>query len=206
MEAGSVENMPGNATQPLHTLFRLDTRFIRLRLVEERDYLVLYNLRTSERARHLNAIDADPLAQREYIRSARQKALLGEELYYAMGAHPQPEKTAGFIRLADLKDRPFFSFHSLIVSPGAPAFLALDAIFTTLQIGFDVLRHDRSDALTLRTDNARMRSLHRTMGILTEDRVEGEWVYLSATKERYLERRAFFRRFGFGIENPPSIC
>ena len=205
MEDRSVECTPSKATKRLHAIFRLDTRFIRLRLVEEQDYLVLYELRKSERARHLNAIDPDPFVQREYIRFARQKALLGEELYYAIGAQSLPDKAAGFIRLADLKDKPFFSFHSLIVSPGAPAFVALDAIFTTLQIGFDVLGHKQADALTVRPDNERMRSLHRTMGILTEDRVDSEWVHLSATSERYRERRDFFQRFGFGLANPPSI-
>jgi len=205
MEAGSVERTPSNATRPLHTLFRLDTRFIHLRLVEELDYPLLYELRISERARYLNTIDGDPLKQREYIRSARQKALLGEELYYAISAHPNINKVAGFIRLADLNNKRFFSFHSLIVSPVAPAFLALDAIFTTLQIGFDVLGHERSDTLTVRLDNERMRALHRTMGILTEDRTDSEWVYLSATRKKYRSRREFFRRFGFGLENAPSI-
>ena len=197
--------MPSDETQGLHSLFQLDTRFIHMRLVEEQDYLVLYELRKSERARHLNTIDTDPLAQRHYIRSARQKALLGDELYYAISAHPQPDETAGFVRIADLKGKPFFSFHSLIVSPGAPAFLALDAIFTTLQIGFDVLGHERSDGLTVRPDNERMRSLHRAMGILTEDRIDGELVHLSATRERYRKRREFFLRFGFGLEKPPAI-
>ena len=204
MEAESLDRMPTNTSQQLDALFCLDTRFIRLRLVEEQDYLVLYELRKSKRARYLNAIDADALAQREYIRSARQKALLGEELYYAISAHPNADNVVGFIRLADLKGKPFFSFHSLITSPGAPSFLALDAIFTTLQIGFDILGHERSDMLTVRQENERMRLLHRTMGILTEDRIDGAWVYLSATGEKYRVRRAFFRRFGFGLETLPS--
>jgi hypothetical protein len=198
--AGAASTNRASGMPPLSSLYRLDTRFSRFRIVQESDYLLLHELRSSEGARYLHAVDSNPLAQRDYIRTSRQRARAGEDLYYAVSARAQLARPLGFIRIADLSGKPYFSFHSLIVRPDAPGFVAVDALFTVLQVGFEVLGHDRSDELSLIAGNERMRALHRAMGVLTEDRVEGDWVYLSATRERFLARRDFYRRYGFGID------
>jgi RimJ/RimL family protein N-acetyltransferase len=181
-------------------LYRLDTRFVRLRIVQEKDYLVLHQLRSSDAARYLHAIDSDPQLQREYIMRARLRARSGEDLYYAISTRTDLAKPVGFIRISDLLGKDHFSFHSLIVSSEAPSFVAVDALFTVLQVGFELLGYERSADLSLIAGNERMRALHRAMGILTEDRVEGEWVHLSANRSRFFERRDFYRRYGFGVD------
>jgi hypothetical protein len=168
-------------------------------LVEEADYLLLHRLRTSPDARFLKSVDPDPLRQLAYIREARKKAEAGDELYFSIADVAHPARRLGFIRLADLRNERYFSFHSLIVIPGTKPQITIDALFTVQQIGFEKLGKPRCDSLSVQVGHERMLKIHRTMGIVKQTGEDAQYVYLAGTREDFLARRPFFRRLGFGV-------
>jgi len=187
---------PGSDLRPL---FRVGTRHFVMRLVEEGDYPELHRMRSAPEARHLHAIDPNPLLQLEYIRRAREKAKAGAEIYWALTIPTSISEPVGFVRIADLKTGDWFSFHSLVVDPkiAQPA-IAIDAIFSVMKIGFDLLGLARADGLTVSIHHEKMLQIHRSMGILSETRIEDGYVHLSATRDAFQARRQVFERLGFG--------
>ena len=168
-------------------------------LVEDRDHALLHRLRRSPDARFLKPVDPDPLQQLAYIRNARNKAETGEELYFSIADITHPKDRLGFIRLADLQNESYFSFHSLIVNPGTSPHITIDALFTVQQVGFEKLRKERCDSLSVQIEHKRMLKIHKQMGIVKETGRDKEYVYLAGTWNDFVARRDFFRRAGFGI-------
>jgi hypothetical protein len=183
----------------LRSLHRVRSRHFETRLVEEGDYVALHRLRSAPEARHLRAIDSDPLSQLEYIRRARERAIAGEEIYWALSLPNRTFQPIGFLRISDLTRKDWFSFHSLVVEPktARPA-VAIDAIFSVMKIGFDVLGFSRTEGLTVSIHHERMLQIHRSMGILAQTHIEDSFVHLAGSRDSFDARRATFERLGFG--------
>lgn len=183
----------------LHHLFRVETRHTRLRLVEESDYLRLYNLRRSPGVAFLKPIDADPLVQLDYIRVARRKAFQAEELYYAIEKKASGKEPFGFVRITDLRDGHTFGFHSLVIDPHAGPYCAVDAIIASFEIGFDRLGFSALAPFPIKEEHLRLRELFRKMQLGSETRVENGYVHIEVTRRQFHARQMFLRKLGFGL-------
>ncbi|MEG0869410.1 MAG: GNAT family N-acetyltransferase [Hafnia sp.] len=141
---------------------KVESKTIRLRLVEEADAEFILSLRLDAKYnRFLSAVNADVEAQKSWIRKYKEDEQLGHQYYFVI-ERMSDGKRCGTVRIYDfLVDS--FCWGSWILNEDKTRSAALESTLLVYEIGMDKLGFDKSH-FDVRKDNEAVVKYHQRMG------------------------------------------
>ncbi len=141
----------------------LQSRTIRLRLIEPTDAAFVLSLRLDARYNQfLSAVAPDVEAQREWINRYKNDESAGTQFYFIIERNDGVP--CGTIRVYDLRDDSF-CWGSWILNESKTRFASLESAFLIYEFGFNVLGFTKSHFDVMK-GNERVISFHKKMGAL----------------------------------------
>jgi RimJ/RimL family protein N-acetyltransferase len=142
---------------------RLESKTIRLRLVEESDAEFILKLRLDERYnKYISEVNPDVDAQRAWIRGYKKEELEGKQFYFVI--EKLDGTPCGTVRVYDLREDSF-CWGSWILNENKTRFSALESAFLVYKFGFDVLGYRKSH-FEVMNGNEKVVSFHEKMGAI----------------------------------------
>lgn len=142
---------------------RLESKTIRLRLVEESDAEFILKLRLDERYnKYISEVNPDVDAQRAWIRGYKKEELEGKQFYFVI--EKLDGTPCGTVRVYDLREDSF-CWGSWILNENKTRFAALESAFLVYKFGFDVLGYRKSH-FEVMNGNEKVVSFHEKMGAI----------------------------------------
>ncbi len=169
----------------------LESKTIRLRLVEEDDADFILSLRLDERYnKFLSGVVNDLDKQRLWIRQYKIDEAAREQYYFII--ERLDGSKCGTVRLYDFKNDSF-SWGSWILNENKTRYAAVETALLIYKFGFDELSFSRSHFEVLK-ENQNVISFHRKFGAkqVSED---ADYVYFNFTNESYKEKLQEFNKF-----------
>ena len=167
----------------------LESKTIRLRLVEESDAAFILKLRHDDRYnKYLSSAPSDLAAQLHYIRSYKQHQINNEQFYFII--EKLDGTPCGTVRVYDLR-QDSFAWGSWILNEEKTRFAAIESAFLVYAFGFSVLKMEKSHFEVMKGNDGVI-SFHEKMGAyrISED---AENVYFEITKDIVSESRRKFQ-------------
>ena len=153
---------------------KLESKTIRLRLVNEDDADFILKLRLDERYNQfLSAVTPDLNAQREWIRKYKEDESCGVQYYFII------EKLnggrCGTVRVYDLREQSF-CWGSWILNEDKSKYSAVESAFLVYKFGFEVLGYSKSHFDVMK-GNDKVVSFHKRMGAIQTGEDEKNYYY-----------------------------
>ncbi|MDX9682578.1 GNAT family N-acetyltransferase [Pseudomonas protegens] len=167
----------------------LQSKTVKLRLVEEDDAEFILSLRTdSNYNQHLSQVTGGVTEQVEWIR--RYKEDEKNKLQYYFIIERNDGVRCGTLRVYDIRPDSF-SWGSWILNEDKTRFAAIESAFLIYSFGFDHLKFEKSH-FEVRKENTKVISFHEKMGAVRNGETELDFLYeiskasVLATKEKLL--------------------
>mgnify|MGYP003133674722 CR=1 FL=1 len=123
-------------------MIKLESKTIRLRLVEEEDAEFILSLRMDERYKtFLSSVSPDVEAQKRWIKKYKIDEKNGSHYYFIIERNDG--RACGTVRIYDLKPDSF-CWGSWILNQDKTRYAALESAFLVYEFGFDYLRFEKS--------------------------------------------------------------
>ena len=157
----------------------LESKTIRLRLVEEADAAFILSLRLDPKLNgYLSVVPSNVQKQIDWIRQYRCDEVAGRQFYFII---ERIDRTScGTVRVYDLKEDSF-SWGSWILNEDKTRFAAVESAFLVYKFGFEVLGYKQSHFEVMKGNLGVIR-FHERMGA-TRVGEDEEYIYLTITKE-----------------------
>lgn len=149
-------------------MIKLESKTIRLRLVEENDAAFILNLRLDEKYNQfLSDVTPDLQAQIDWIHSYKNDEEAGNQYYFII--ERLNGKPCGTIRVYDIKDNSF-CWGSWILNEDKTRYSAIESALLIYEFGFNYLKLERSHFEVVK-GNGKVISFHKKFGakIISED-------------------------------------
>lgn len=147
----------------------IDSKTIKLRLVEEDDAEFILSLRLDDRYNSfLSKVGPNLKSQKEWIKKYKQDETEGKQFYFII-ERLDGEK-CGTVRLYDFRNDSF-SWGSWILNENKTRYAAIESALLVYRYGFDVLGFERSH-FEVMNDNKNVISFHEKMGAARVDNDE----------------------------------
>lgn len=158
---------------------RLQSKSIRLRLIEESDAEFVLKLRLDERYnQYLSSVTPDLEAQKSWI--AKYKGEEHEQIQFYFIIERIDGASCGTVRIYDLKEDSF-CWGSWILDESKTRYAALESAFLVYQFGFSTLGYKKSH-FDVRKGNEKVISFHEKMGA-TRVGSDMENIYFEITED-----------------------
>ncbi|MFT0213779.1 GNAT family N-acetyltransferase [Pseudomonas sp. F1_0610] len=160
----------------------LESKTIRLRLVEEADAEFILSLRLDNRYNQfLSLVDSNLAGQISWIRSYKLEEKEKKQYYFVI--ERLDGVRCGTIRVYDLK-LDSFCWGSWILNENKTRYSALESAFLIYQFGFEILGYNKSHFDVMK-ENKSVISFHKKMGanIVREDSINFYFEILKETVE-----------------------
>ncbi|WP_417532452.1 GNAT family N-acetyltransferase [Marinobacter lipolyticus] len=142
-------------------MMQLESKTLRLRLVEESDAGFILNLRMDERYNNfLSAVTPDLESQKQWIRNYKSDEQAGKQFYFII--ERKDGKPCGTIRVYDLRDDSF-CWGSWILNQSKTRYAALESAFLVYEFGFGHLGFRKSHFDVMK-GNKGVIKFHQRMG------------------------------------------
>jgi hypothetical protein len=168
--------------------------------ITREDSSTIIDIRANNNKSVLNKISRSISQQNSYYDEYEKKFNDSIEIYFKV-LEPLGKKPLGLVRLTELNEDHRFNFQSLIFKETSPPFMSIDAIFTMYEIGFIKFDKDICGPWMVPREGKKIYNLHKKMDIATEVMANEKFYYFVVTKDRFLERREYFKNFGFGLKS-----
>lgn len=166
---------------------QLQSKTIRLRLVEEEDAEFILSLRKDTKYnQHLSPVSGGVNEQAEWIRRYKKDEKNKIQYYFII------ERTDGIrcgtVRVYDIREGSF-SWGSWILNEDKPRFAAVESALLVYSFGFENLNFNKSH-FEVRKENAKVISFHEKMGAVKNGETETEYLFeitkdsIQSTKKR----------------------
>lgn len=149
-------------------MIKLDSKTIRLRLVEEKDAGFILDLRLDDKYNQfLSGVTPDLQAQVNWIRSYKNEENLGFQYYFII--EKLDGTPCGTVRVYDIKEDSF-CWGSWILNEQKTHYSAIESAFLIYKFGFDYLNFEKSHFDVMK-GNKKVISFHEKLGakIVSED-------------------------------------
>ncbi len=139
----------------------LESKTIRLRLVEETDAEFILKLRLDEKYNQfLSSVNPDLQSQKDWIKKYKDEEKAKNQFYFII---ERLDRTpCGTVRVYDLKEDSF-CWGSWILNEDKTRYAALESAFLVYKFGFEVLGFKKSHFDVMK-GNERVVSFHKNMG------------------------------------------
>ncbi|NNJ14387.1 GNAT family N-acetyltransferase [Pseudomonas putida CSV86] len=152
----------------------LQSKTVKLRLVEENDAEFILRLRTdSKYNQHLSQVTGGVAEQVEWIR--RYKNDEKNKLQYYFIIERNDGVRCGTLRVYDIRPDSF-SWGSWILNEDKTRFAAIESAFLVYRFGFDHLKFEKSH-FEVRKENTKVISFHEKMGAVRNGETELDFLY-----------------------------
>ena len=139
----------------------LESKTIRLRLVEESDAEFILKLRLNEKFNQfLSSVSPDLQSQKEWIKKYKNEEKLKKQFYFIIERIDC--MPCGTVRVYDLKDDSF-CWGSWILNEDKTQYAALESAFLVYKFGFEALGYRKSHFDVMK-ENKKVISFHTKMG------------------------------------------
>ena len=176
----------------------IQTQFCIYTPISREDSSAIIDIRVSNNRSVLNKISGSISQQNSYFDDYEKRFNDRAEIYYKI-SEPLGKKPLGLVRLTELNEDHRFNFQSLIFKETSPPFMPIDAIFIMYEIGFIKFNKDICGPWMVPREGKKIYNLHKKMDIATEVMANEKFYYFVVTKDRFLERREYFKSLGFGL-------
>lgn len=141
----------------------LESKSIRLRLVEETDAEFILELRLNEKYNQfLSTVDPDLESQKKWIKNYKNDEFAKKQFYFIVERLDMTP--CGTVRVYDLKEDSF-SWGSWILNENKTRYSALESAFLIYKFGFEKLGYKKSNFEVMK-GNERVVSFHKRMGAI----------------------------------------
>ena len=178
----------------------IKTKFCSYKPIELSDCKEIIRIRSSRNDSVLNTIDPSLSNQEAYFKSYHERFIKQHEFYFKISL-PNEKISQGLVRLTELDQVYRFNFQSLILTKNAPPFMAIDAIFTMYELGFERFNRDICGPWVVPKGGEKIRQLHKKMAIATEVMANDQYYFFIVTKDSFMSRKNYFKKLGFGVES-----
>ena len=178
----------------------IKTKFCSYKPIELDDCKDIVRIRSGRDDSVLKTIDNSISKQEAYFNSYHGRFIQQHEIYYKISL-PNERVPLGLVRLTELDQAYRFNFQSLIFTENAPPFMAIDAIFTMYELGFEEFDRDICGPWVVPKSGVKIRQLHKKMAIANEVMANDQYYFFIVTKSNFLSRKSFFKKLGFGVES-----
>lgn len=163
----------------------LDSKTIRLRLIEEKDASFVLSLRlNSAYNQFLSAVTPDIDAQLSWIKNYKKDEAVGTQYYFII--EKIDGTPCGTVRLYDFKGDSF-CWGSWILNENKTRYSALESAFLVYKFAFDILKFKKSH-FDVRKGNDKVISFHEKMGAIKTGENELDY-FFEITKSAVLDQR-----------------
>ena len=169
----------------------LQSKTVKLRLIEEQDAEFVLKLRLDDRYNQfLSSVNPSVEAQKEWIKKYKNDESEGIQYYFIIERHDGVP--CGTVRIYDLKDDSF-CWGSWILNEDKTRYAALESAFLVYKFAFDHLKFKKSH-FDVRKGNDRVISFHEKMGAARTGETELDLLFeitkeaVSRTKERLMSK------------------
>ena len=163
----------------------LDSKTIRLRLIEEKDASFVLSLRLdSAYNQFLSAVTPDIDAQLLWIKNYKKDEAVGTQYYFII--EKIDGTPCGTVRLYDFKGDSF-CWGSWILNENKTRYSALESAFLVYKFAFDILKFKKSH-FDVRKGNDKVISFHEKMGAIKTGENELDY-FFEITKSAVLDQR-----------------
>lgn len=154
---------------------------LRLRLIEPRDAIYVYSLRTNPLYNsHLSKVTGTVNDQRRWIESYKAREIKGKEFYYVI--ERKDGTRCGLVRLYNIEAESF-TWGSWILDENKPCKAALESAVLSFGVGFDTLQL-ASAKIDVRVHNTHAIAFYRRLG-MTETHRTAHDIYFSYPRARF---------------------
>ena len=147
----------------------LESKTLRLRLVEEKDAAFILSLRLDERYNaFLSSVSPDLEAQKQWIRKYKHDEQAGTQFYFII--ERKDGVPCGTVRVYDLREDSF-CWGSWILNQDKTRYAALESAFLVYEFGFDHLGFQKSH-FDVMNGNKGVIKFHQRLGAVKTDEDE----------------------------------
>ncbi len=166
----------------------LESKTIRLRLVEINDAEFILSLRLNEKYNNfISKVNDDIEGQKKWIESYKKNESKQKEFYFIIERIDGLE--CGTVRIYDLQPDSF-SWGSWILNEDKTRFSAIESAFLVYQFGFDFLNFNQSHFEVMK-ENKSVISFHEKMGATRVGETYDSFQYVMSKKIIEQQRRKF---------------
>lgn len=173
-------------------------RYFFARLVTEDDAEFVFQLRTSEAARHIKPVEGGVENQRRYIRRAIELFDQRKEAYVvvenANGERQMLSRISGF----DQRQTKL-GIHSYISIKQADPNLVLNNLLASYQIFFEHLGAETTGVFYVPRQAEKVNALYRKINMVDLIKQDEQFNYYQVAKANYRRRMPFFKKLGFDL-------
>lgn len=169
----------------------LQSKTVRLRLIEEQDAEFVLTLRLDDRYNQfLSSVSPSVAAQKEWIKKYKTDEAEGTQYYFII--ERLDGTPCGTVRIYDLKEDSF-CWGSWILNENKTRYAALESAFLVYQFAFENLNFKKSH-FDVRKGNDRVISFHEKMGAIKTGETELDLLFeiekeaVSRTKSRLISK------------------
>lgn len=169
----------------------LESKTIRLRLVEESDAEFILKLRLDEKYNQfLSSINPVLQSQKDWIRRYKIDEKTREQFYFII--ERLDGTSCGTVRIYDLK-KESFCWGSWILNESKTQYAAIESAFLIYEFGFKILGYKKSH-FDVRKDNEKVISFHKKMGAIQINEDEQSYYFeitmqaINAVKEKLMSK------------------
>ena len=169
----------------------LQSKTVRLRLIEEQDAEFVLTLRLDDRYNQfLSSVNPSIAAQKEWIKKYKTDETEGTQYYFIIES--LDGTPCGTVRIYDLKEDSF-CWGSWILNENKTRYAALESAFLVYQFAFENLNFKKSH-FDVRKGNDRVISFHEKMGAIKTGETELDLLFeiekeaVSRTKSRLISK------------------
>ncbi|WP_426099438.1 MULTISPECIES: GNAT family N-acetyltransferase [unclassified Pseudomonas] len=169
----------------------LQSKTVRLRLIEEQDAEFVLTLRLDDRYNQfLSSVSPSVVAQKEWIKKYKTDEAEGTQYYFII--ERLDGTPCGTVRIYDLKEDSF-CWGSWILNENKTRYAALESAFLVYQFAFENLNFKKSH-FDVRKGNDRVISFHEKMGAIKTGETELDLLFeiekeaVSRTKSRLISK------------------
>lgn len=168
----------------------LQSKTIKMRLVEEADAEFILSLRLDKRYnKFLSFVSTDLQSQRDWIRNYKNDEAVGAQFYFII--ERQDGVPCGTVRVYDLK-KESFCWGSWILNEDRTRYAALESAFLIYSFGFGGLGYNKCHFDVMK-GNDKVISFHEKMGAV-KTREDQHSLYFEITKEAVHGSKSKFSR------------
>lgn len=140
---------------------KLESKSVRLRLVEEEDADFIMSLRLDDRYnKYLSKVNPGIEAQKQWIRSYKRDEMGGKQFYFIIERVDGTK--CGTVRIYDLNENSF-CWGSWILNEQKTRFAAIESAFLVYEFGFETLGYAKSHFEVMKGNNGVVK-FHKRMG------------------------------------------
>ena len=163
------------------------------------DASTIVEIRSGRESSVLTKIDDSLDTQKRYVAKYLERFNSGEEVYFKISDIRPNSEVAGLVRVTELGQEGRFNYQSLIFRDTSTPHLAIDAIFTMYELGFERYDKEICGPWLVPKNGEKIYRLHQTMGMAIEMCRSERHYFFVTTRESFLARKDFFKNFGFGL-------